>query len=393
MPPASKPLTNQDAQRIIAILDELKEKLTFLSVVTPQVLGGLQSEEGQACQELLGNDLVRQFAEQIRLEELYMVASSGVEGGGFAHSGAEDTEEVREDVRALQKNTVELCRKMRAVDRIVPELRNFQETRPAAVIQFLKTLADMQDLTLKRLTTTVEEERSRQELLDYYRIREEEATKKRQQLDRDLNQIRKECERAQSQRNDILLKLKADLFEVKDRKTERMNQLQARYEQRMRDAQETFNAKRDELTKRINQLKESNKKLRQNSQEEEIGKKKTAKRYEKEVDDVIQMYDREVKELASHKSEHDDLFKKDSRRLDDLKERFQKVEQEKQCIEAEEAISEARRKKMEDELERRNFSSSLVQAFWRGIMQRQEFVQMKKAKKKKGGAKKGKKGK
>merc|ERR1719171_3235088 len=134
-----------------------------------------------------------------------------------------------------------------------------------------------------------------------------------------------------------------------------MNQLQARYEQRMRDAQETFNAKRDELTKRINQLKESNKKLRQNSQEEEIGKKKTAKRYEKEVDDVIQMYDREVKELAGHKSEHDDLFKKDSRRLDDLKERFQKVEQEKQCIEAEEAISEARRKKMEDELERRNF--------------------------------------
>jgi chromosome segregation ATPase len=327
------------------------------------------------------------------LEELYMVASSGVEGGGFAHSGAEDTEDVREDVRALQKNTVELCRKMRAVDRIVPELRNFQETRPAAVIQFLKTLADMQDLTLKRLTTTVEEERSRQELLDYYRIREEEATKKRQQLDRDLNQIRKECERAQSQRNDILLKLKADLFEVKDRKTERMNQLQARYEQRMRDAQETFNAKRDELTKRINQLKESNKKLRQNSQEEEIGKKKTAKRYEKEVDDVIQQYDREVKDLASHKSEHDDLFKKDSRRLNDLKERFEKVEQEKLCIEAEEAIAEARRKKMEDEQERRNYSSSLVQAFWRGIMQRQEFVQMKKAKKKKGGAKKGKKGK
>merc|ERR1711933_460142 len=167
---------------------------------------------------------------------------------------------------------------MKNVDRIVPELRNFQEQRPQQVIQFLKTLADMQDLTLKRLTTTVEEERSRQELLDYYRIREEEATKKKQQLDRDLNQIRKECERAQSQRNDILLKLKADLFEVRDRKSEQMNQLQARYEQRMRDAQETFNAKRDELTKRINQLKESNKKLRAQSQEEETVKKRAAKR-------------------------------------------------------------------------------------------------------------------
>merc|ERR1719263_1421500 len=103
-----------------------------------------------------------------------------------------------------------------------------------------------------------------------------------------------------------------------------MNQLQARYEQRMRDAQESFNAKRDELTKRINQLKESNKKLRQNSQEEETVKKKTAKRYEKEVDDVIQQYDKEVKDLAGHLSEHEDLFKKDRRRLGDLRERFEK---------------------------------------------------------------------
>merc|ERR1719293_58709 len=121
-----------------------------------------------------------------------MVASSGVEGGSFAHSGAEDTEEVREDVRALQKNTVDLCRKMRAVDRIVPELRNFQETRPTQVITFLKTLADMQDLTLKRLTTTVEEERSRQELLEHYKTRESEATLRKQQLERDLNHMRQE---------------------------------------------------------------------------------------------------------------------------------------------------------------------------------------------------------
>ena len=33
--PTSKP-TNIDAQRVLAIMDELKEKLTYLSVVTPQ---------------------------------------------------------------------------------------------------------------------------------------------------------------------------------------------------------------------------------------------------------------------------------------------------------------------------------------------------------------------
>eukprot|EP00913_Durusdinium_trenchii_P030593 g28652.t1 len=90
---------------------------------------------------------------------------------GYGHN--EESEEMREDVKSLQKNTLELCRKMKAVPN---ELRNFQdrESRPAAMIQFLKTLADMQELTLKRLSTTVEEEKSRQELLEHYKSREAE---------------------------------------------------------------------------------------------------------------------------------------------------------------------------------------------------------------------------
>ena len=55
-----------------------------------------------------------------------------------------------------------------------------------------------------------------------------EASARRQQLDRDLAHIRRECERAQSHRalaasvawhgrgNEILTKLKADLINVKD---------------------------------------------------------------------------------------------------------------------------------------------------------------------------------
>ncbi|CAE8608984.1 unnamed protein product, partial [Polarella glacialis] len=247
--PTSKP-TNIDAQRILAIMDELKEKLTYLSVATPQVLTGLQSEEGVAASESLGPDLMRQFQEQIRLEELYVTANTVAEGG-FGNN--EDNDDVREDVKSLQKNTLELCRKMKAVVmNVVQELRPFQDPRPPAPIQFLKTLADMQELTLKRLTTTVEEEKSRQELLEHYKSREAEASKRRQQLEKDLSHIRRECERAQSQRTEILTKLKADLLDVKDTKTERMSALRLRYETRMREHQEAFDAKKDELQKKIN---------------------------------------------------------------------------------------------------------------------------------------------
>eukprot|EP00439_Symbiodinium_sp_Y106_P037295 s264_g4.t1 len=83
--PTAKP-TNIDAQRILAIMDELKEKLTFLSFVSPQVLAGLQGEDGSATVEILGPELMKCFAEQLRLEDLYVMASNG-EGGSlrFGH--------------------------------------------------------------------------------------------------------------------------------------------------------------------------------------------------------------------------------------------------------------------------------------------------------------------
>lgn len=384
--PTTKP-TNIDAQRILAIMDELKEKLTYLSVATPQVLSGLQSEEGQPACELLGPELVKQFAEQIRLEELYVMANSASDGA-FGH--AEDNEDVREDVKSLQKNTLDLCRKMRAVPNLVAELRNFQETRPGAVIQLLKTLADMQDLTLKRLITTVEEERSRKELLEHYNSRASEASKRRQQLDLDLQHIRRESEKQQSNRTEILTKLKAELLDVRESSFEHMNALRTRYETRMIEHQEVFDAKRLELEKKIAAIKESNAKLRAQSQDEETAKKKTAKRHEMDIDNVIKQYDERVKDMALTLSNHQEGFKKEQRQLNELREHFEKVDEEKAYIVAEEAISDARRTKLEAERERRNRSSALVQAFWRGIIQREQFTVMKKAARKKGGGKSGK---
>mmetsp|Transcript_41031 Transcript_41031/g.89655 ORF Transcript_41031/g.89655 Transcript_41031/m.89655 type:complete len:388 (+) Transcript_41031:191-1354(+) len=378
--PTSKP-TNIDAQRILAIMDELKEKLTYLSVVTSQVLEGLQSEEGQAASELLGPDLMKQFAEQIRLEDLYMLANTAADGS-FGH--AEENEEVREDVKSLQKSTLELCRKMKAVPNVVAELRNFQETRPGAVIQFLKTLADMQELTLKRLTTTVEEEKSRMELLEHYKSREMEASKRRQQLEQDLGHIRRECERAQSQRTEILTKLKADLLDVKDSKLDRMTALQTRYDNRMKEHHDTFEQRREDLVKKINALKESNLKLRGTAHEEEMVKKKGVKRYEMDVEAVIKHYDTQVRDTAIMLNEHQELDNKEVRQLNELREHFEKVDREQDCIASEEGIVDARRAKLEAEKKRRNESSALVQAFWRGIIQREQFGVMKKARKKKG---------
>jgi DNA repair exonuclease SbcCD ATPase subunit len=383
--PTSKP-TNIDAHRILAIMDELKEKLTYLSVATPQVLGGLQSEEGAQTCELLGPELMKQFAEQTRLEELYMVANSQAEN---AFGTGEENDDMREDVKALQKNTLDLCRKMRVVPNIVQELRNFQERDATRnVILFLKTLADMQELTLKRLTTTVEEERSRQELLEHYKSREAEASKRRQQLEKDLNIVRREGERAQSQRNEILTKLKADLLDVKVHKADRMTSLRSRFEARMKAHQEAFDARKDALEKKINALKDANKKTKDQNNEEENALKSKAKRYTQDVGALINEYDETIKDRAQQHNEKTIAYTNEIKQLNELTDHFKKVDQEKATIEAEEALVDVRRKKRDDDKKRKDAASALVQAFWRGIIQREGYAQMKKSKKKGGGGKK-----
>lgn len=384
--PTSKP-TNIDAQRILAIMDELKEKLTYLSVATPQVLSGLQGEEGQATVELLGTDLMKQFTEQTRLEDQYVQFS---EREGALPS--DENEEIREDAKMLQKSTLELCRKMKAVPNIniVQELRNFQDVRPTQVIQFLKTLADMQDLTLKRLTTTVEEERSRQELLENYKTREKEATLRKQQLERDLNHMRKECEKAQSQRQEILTKLKADRYEVQDNQRKRMEELRSRYEIRMTQHQDAFTHQKDDVEKKISELRDKNNKLKASSEVEENERQKNARRFEREVGDKIREYDEKVREITQEIAETRELKDKDNKRLVELEERFYKIDEERECIRQEESIVDARKKKLEDEKQRRNEMAALVQAYWRGIVTREQYATLKKQKKKgkKGGGKK-----
>merc|ERR1719476_348113 len=85
--------------------------------------------------------------------------------------------------------------------------------------------------------------------------------------------------------------------------------------------------------------------------------------------------------MAFDLSEHQDLYRKDQRQLNELKEHFEKVDEEKACIAAEEAIADARRHKMETEKNRRNEDAALIQAVWRGIIQREQFTIMKKSNK------------
>merc|ERR1719231_889271 len=135
------------------------------------------------------------------------------------------------------------------------------------------------------------------ELLEHYNLKEKDASKRRQQLEKDLNHIRREKDRSQSHRTEILTKLKADLLDVKENKLNRMNSLRTRYENRMKEYQDQFNARKEDMEKRIEALKAKNKKLRDEDQDVEGGKKKAVRRYEMDVESEIRKYDTAIKEM------------------------------------------------------------------------------------------------
>ncbi|KAF4699794.1 hypothetical protein FOZ63_016516, partial [Perkinsus olseni] len=167
---------------------DLKGKATFLTLLTHQVLDGLQGEGGGGATELLGLEFVRKFAEQIRLEDLYVMLNTNSDGT-FAIQ--EDNDDVREATERLRRSTSELCRQMKTIPTVIGELRRFQDSsqRSMGLLQLLRTLAEMQDVVLKRMTTTVEEERSRQELIAHYLLREKLAVRRKAELENRLSQV------------------------------------------------------------------------------------------------------------------------------------------------------------------------------------------------------------
>merc|ERR1712139_553248 len=185
--------------------------------------------------------------------------------------------------------------------------------------------------------------------------------------EKDLAHIRREREKAQSSRTEVLTKLKADLLDVKDSTELRMKQLEEHYRNRMNEHQEKFNAQEEAYTKNIAALKDANKNMRIASQEDEIGLRRQKVRRETDVENVIKSYDSAVMEMVIDFNSHVDEYKKEQKQLLELKEHFEKVDAEKERINHEDAIARTRTKKQEIERTRKHQAASMVQAYWLGI--------------------------
>merc|ERR1711935_166369 len=118
-----------------------------------------------------------------------------------------------------------------------------------------------------------------------------------------------------------------------------------------------------------------------------IGKKR---RGENDLMQVIQGYDTQIAELTTDYEAQVVDYKKEQKELEELEEHFAKVDMENARLEQEQQIVNARLTKKTNLRKKEDDMATLVQSYWKAILDRVAFVAEKKAKKRKqkGGPKK-----
>ncbi|KAL8446390.1 hypothetical protein Emag_004756 [Eimeria magna] len=384
---SSAKVMSADVHRIASVMDELTQKLTVLSFVTHQVLEAIHESDSGRAAELLGPDLLRRMAEQTRLEELYHGSTATNEEGAVASLDVDDLQEI---VEQLEKNTRELCRRMKDVPNVVQELRIFQETRPVNSMKFIHALADMQDVMIKRLTTPVEDEKANDDLLQMYLQEESVAAERRDELEKQLAALRSERQKHAARSSEAIAKLKSDLHDLQSITEQRLWQISE--ESARRDAQQTraYQKKVGDIAALKAQLDKRSISQAATEREEMETQARTQRITKRDLDTAIRALDKDLagkeeggrRKLVPPSTEIEAIRRKnrgDEALLSSLTKALTAIDEEKQRKEEEAKIAKALQARAEAEQAEREAAACALQSYWRGIRQREEYVLLKKA--------------
>ncbi|EPT28407.1 putative coiled-coil protein [Toxoplasma gondii TgCatPRC2] len=240
------------------------------------------------------------------------------------------------------------------------------------------SVATRQDVMVKRMKMTVEEERARKELLERYIQQEKAASSRRTELEKQLTLLRTEREKASNRSCETVVKLKADLQDVHDFTEQRLAQLHEQYRKREAEHTRNFDVRASELVARMNQQQKHNSMVFSRGKQETDTLKSKTKIAEKDLERIIETYDREMMEKNAKAREVAEANATKEELVVNLQKQLQVVNEENDRIRQEYEIEKVRQSIIDRQLQRLAAAATLLQAYWRGIRQREEYVAMKK---------------
>jgi len=377
-------LTNVEAQRIMAILEETCNKLELLSHIPP-----LELPDEDQLRDELGPDVLQVMQEQTMLEQQYELVSAPQHDASAydANQALPDFETLDDELR---HSTRVVCRMVREAPVIVERLQDIggESTLVTDVMRkFLGTFIELKAQTLQKLSTSVEEEKSKEDWFLEISAREEKASQTLRQLQKEIKAEKAEREKQVSARNETIQKLREELEEIKTGTVNEIKALEADTKAQEEADKTGFQSKEAALNDELAKLTAELVKRKDEDRESEEVLRKRKVKYELEVENWISRYDQEVdekeKEIAALRAIYDEE-KKELTRLEDYFNQLM-IEREAQlAIERKKAEELARVQAQQSTLHK---AATMLQKMWRGRNARRDLER------KKSGGKKGKGGK
>ena len=375
-------LTVIEAARISAIVEEALEKLSFLASITPDVMA-----HRDELSQIVGDEITRIIQEQRGLETRYehlISQRTSLKALSNKNKFNENQEQVKEVARALRESTKELCRNLKGNPNIAENLSKIQTERSNLQNLLSKTLRELRESSFATLTTTVEEEKARNDMIREVVQKEKEVSAAVKKLQADLASEKQLHVQEVEERNEIIAKLKEDLVAVRTKSSIETKYLHKVARARGQSLNRAYHAQTGDLEQSIWHVKkELEIETRAHGETERFLKKKQADlqaeilKWDAKYQEDTEEQDRILDELKNARAA--DLIK-----LNDYTERETKEREERERREeAARMKAEAERIRRAEE-EKNLWAATKVQALWRGYLQRKAAA---------GGGKKGKKGK
>ena len=385
-PPGASPhkLTNVEAQRIMAILEEMYSKISLLSHVPPL----RRVPNFEQFQDIVGPEVAQVLDEQVLLEQQYKWVSTphhehAAADGGFDDQALPDFETLDDELR---HSTRVVCRMLREAPVISEHLQGMDEQGSSAhVRKFLSTASELKSQTFQKLSTSVEEEKSKEDWFLEISAREEKASQTLRQLQKEIKAEKAERERQVSARDETIQKLREELELIKTSTLAEEKQLDTETKASEEADRTAFTSKETALTQELTKLTTdlANKKKSHKESEQLLRNKKL--KYEKEAAEWISKYDVDMEEKFREIEALKLIYEEEKKELTRLETYFSKLQAEREAALAEERKKAEARARQQAQMATLSKAATMLQKMWRGKCARRDMD------KKKGGGKKGKK--
>eukprot|EP01035_Chromulina_nebulosa_P019762 gene19762-25695_t len=293
------------SERVIAIIEDTIEKLSFLESITPDIL-----QHRDELSKFIGDEIAKTMDEQRRLERKYeelIEQRASMKGMLNKSKYKEIQEEIQDISRALRESTNNLVRSLKDNPNVSGNLIKVQRDRTEVYDLLLRCIQEVREKgTYKTIADRVDEENSAKIRFQELKKREKDLRQTVATLQERLSQTQKSFQFTSTEQRQAIMTLKDELQVLKSSTTTDSSFKRKESSAKVSAIWRSYQHKEKELLKQLKELqsKLSVEQLVNNETKEFLTNKhnqlveeiiKWDNKYEKEVNDI----DNDIKKLAN----------------------------------------------------------------------------------------------